>query len=321
MVQERVSLMKAYTVLAVALSVFFSVLTCLVYNSINEVEQVPAAGDESGIRELVRRLDSIQARLESLSVTVEELPRGEMPSTPAVAARAEPPAGAEAGEKPAEKSLAAPAASTGERLAALLELKGGEEDIRQYVTGIIEDDRNSQKTLQRQRQAERRTMFRGPYGRHNFQVNSLAGKLDLGDGQKEKYHELLQHYGKEAELLRKGPEGRPFWELENPEQIAAHVKNMEQQRKNLGERLDNEFVQFLEQDQARTYLDLPEDERGLGGGMGVFHHVEVGDDGAPSVQLHIESSKVIGLGDISTEIDIAIPPIAIPPEAPGNEDE
>ena len=321
MVQERVSLMKAYTVLAVALSVFFSVLTCVVYNSINEVEQVPAAGDESGIRELVRRLDSIQARLESLSVTVEELPRGEMPSTPAVAARAEPPAGAEAGEKPAEKSLAAPAASTGERLAALLELKGGEEDIRQYVTGIIEDDRNSQKTLQRQRQAERRAMFRGPYGRHNFQVNSLAGKLDLGDGQKEKYHELLQHYGKEAELLRKGPEGRPFWELENPEQIAAHVKNMEQQRKNLGERLDNEFVQFLEQDQARTYLDLPEDERGLGGGMGVFHHVEVGDDGAPSVQLHIESSKVIGLGDISTEIDIAIPPIAIPPEAPGNEDE
>ena len=321
MVQERVSLMKAYTVLAVALSVFFSVLTCLVYNSINEVEQVPAAGDESGIRELVRRLDSIQARLESLSVTVEELPRGEMPSTPAVAARAEPPAGAEAGEKPAEKSLAAPAASTGERLAALLELKGGEEDIRQYVTGIIEDDRNSQKTLQRQRQAERRAMFRGPYGRHNFQVNSLAGKLDLGDGQKEKYHELLQHYGKEAELLRKGPEGRPFWELENPEQIAAHVKNMEQQRKNLGERLDNEFVQFLEQDQVRTYLDLPEDERGLGGGMGVFHHVEVGDDGAPSVQLHIESSKVIGLGDISTEIDIAIPPIAIPPEAPGNEDE
>ncbi|MBL05831.1 MAG: hypothetical protein CMJ99_09380 [Planctomycetes bacterium] len=303
------------------MSVFFSVLTCLVYNSINEVEQVPAAGDESGIRELVRRLDSIQARLESLSVTVEELPRGEMPSTPAVAARAEPPAGAEAGEKPAEKSLAAPAASTGERLAALLELKGGEEDIRQYVTGIIEDDRNSQKTLQRQRQAERRAMFRGPYGRHNFQVNSLAGKLDLGDGQKEKYHELLQHYGKEAELLRKGPEGRPFWELENPEQIAAHVKNMEQQRKNLGERLDNEFVQFLEQDQARTYLDLPEDERGLGGGMGVFHHVEVGDDGAPSVQLHIESSKVIGLGDISTEIDIAIPPIAIPPEAPGNEDE
>ena len=107
--------MKAYTVLAVALSVFFSVLTCLVYNSINEVEQVPAAGDESGIRELVRRLDSIQARLESLSVTVEELPRGEMPSTPAVAARAEPPAGAEAGEKPAEKSLAAPAASTSPR--------------------------------------------------------------------------------------------------------------------------------------------------------------------------------------------------------------
>ena len=313
--------MKAYTVLAVALSVFFSVLTCVVYNSVNEVEQTSAAMDESGIIDLARQLDSIRSRLESLSATVEELPRGEASSTPAVAATIEPPAGAEAGEKPGEKSSAAPAASTGERLAALLELKGGEEDIRQYVTGIIEDDRKSQKTLQRQRQAERRAMFRGPYGRHNFQVNSLAGKLDLGDGQKEKYHELLQHYGKEAELLRKGPEGRPFWELENPEQIAAHVKNMEQQRKNLGERLDNEFVQFLEQDQARAYLDLPENERGLGGGMGVFHHVEVGDDGAPSVQLHIESSKVIGLGDISTEIDIAIPPIAIPPEAPGNEDE
>ena len=311
--------MKAYTVLAVALSVFFSVLTCVVYNSINEVEQVPAAGDESGVRELARRLDSIQSRLDGLSAAVEELPRQETPSTAAVAARAVPPAGAEAGERPIEKSSAAPATSTGERLAALLELKGGEEDIRQYVTGIIEDDRKSQKTLQRQRQAERRAMFRGPYGRHNFQVNSLAGKLDLGDGQKEKYHELLQHYGKEAELLRKGPEGKPFWELENPEQIAAHVKNMEQQRKNLGERLDNEFVQFLEQDQARAYLDLPEDERGLGGGMGVFHHVEFGNVGVSSVDVHIGSAGVIDNGNISGKIELAIPPIIIPPEPPDNE--
>ena len=321
MVRETVPLMKTYTVLAVALSVFVSVLTCVVYNSINETGQASSTGDESGMRDLARQLDSIQARLDGLAATVEDLPRQETLSPAPVAARAEPPAGVEAGEKPIKKSSAAPATSTGERLAALLELKGGEEDVRQYVTGIIEDDRKSQKTLQRQRQAERRALFKGPYGRHNFQVNSLAGKLDLGDGQKDKYHELLKHYGKEVELLHKGPEGKPFWEIGDPEQIAAHVKNMEQQRKNLGEQMDNEFVQFLDQDQARDYLELPENERGLGGGMGVFHHVEVGDDGAPSVQVHIESSKVIGLGDISSEIDIAIPPIVIPPEAPGDEDE
>ena len=96
---------------------------------------------------------------------------------------------------------------------------------------------------------------------------------------------------------------------------------MEQQRRNIGEQLDNEFVQFLEQDQATAYLELPENERGLGGGMEVFHHVEVGEAGAPSVQLHIESNKVIGLGDFPGELDIVTPPIVINPEASGNKDE
>ena len=312
--------MKVYTVLAVALSVFFSVLTCVIYNSVNETQQAPSTSAESGMRELVQRLDSIQARLDSLATIVDELPRQE--TSPAVAAG---PGGDEssAGRGKRKSSTGTPspdpAASTGERLAALLELKGGEQDVRQYVTGIIEDDREFQKNLQRRRQTERREMSKGPYGAYNFRVNSLAGKLDLGDGQKDKYHEILKHYRKEADLLHKGPEGKPFWELGNPEQIAAHVKNMEQQRKNLGEQLDNEFVQFLDQDQARAYLDLPENERGLsdamGGGTGVFHHVEVGDDGSQSVQLRIESNNVIGIGDL-------IPPINIPPTGPaGNEDE
>lgn len=313
--------MKAYTALVVVLSVFFSVLTGIVYNSINEAEQPLSDQDESGMRNLVRQLDSIQGRLDGLAARVEELPRQEIPSTTTATPSAGSPAGAGAGERSIDKSSDDPAASTGERLAALLELKGGEEDVRQYVTGIIEDDRKYQKTVQRQRQAERRALFKGPYGRHNFQVNSLAGKLDLGDGQKDKYHELLQRYGKEVKLLHNGPEGRPFWELENPEQIAEHVKNMEQQRRNLGEQLDNEFVQFLEQDQATAYLELPENERGLGGGMEVFHHVEVGEAGAPSVQLHIESNKVIGLGDFPGELDIVTPPIVINPEASGNKDE
>ena len=312
--------MKVFTVLAVGLSVFFSVLTCVVYNSVMETQQAPSTSDESGMRDLVRRLDSIQARLDGLAVTVEELPRQE--TSLAVAASPggdESSAGRGNRKFPVGTPSPDPVASTGERLAALLELKGGEQDVRQYVTGIIEDDRKFQKNLQRRRQTERREMFKGPYGAYNFRVNSLAGKLDLGDGQKDKYHEILKHYRKEADLLHKGPEGKPFWEIGNPEQIAAHVKNMEQQRKNLGEQLDNEFVQFLDQDQARAYLDLSENERGLsdamGGGTGVFHHVEVGDDGSQSVQLRIESNNVIGIGDL-------IPPIDITPTRPaGNEDE
>ena len=312
--------MKVYTVLTVALSVFFSVLTCVIYNSVNETQQVSSTSDESATLDLARRLDSIQARLDSLAVTVEELPRLETPSAATVvSAGDDSPVGGGNGGIPAGNTSADPATSTGERLAALLELKGGEQDVRQYVTGIIEDDRKFQKNLQRRRQTERREMFKGPYGAYNFRVNSLAGKLDLGDGQKDKYHEILKHYRKEADLLHKGPEGKPFWEIGNPEQIAAHVKNMEQQRKNLGEQLDNEFVQFLDQDQARAYLELSENERGLsdamGGGTGVFHHVEVGDDGSQSVQLRIESNNVIGIGDL-------IPPIDITPTRPaGNEDE
>ncbi|MCH2584179.1 MAG: hypothetical protein MK138_05375, partial [Planctomycetes bacterium] len=60
--------MKVYTVLTVALSVFFSVLTCVSYNSVNETQQVSSTSDESATLDLARRLDSIQARLDSLAV-------------------------------------------------------------------------------------------------------------------------------------------------------------------------------------------------------------------------------------------------------------
>ena len=314
--------MKSYTVLTVALSVFFSVLTCVVYNSISEVEQVPAAGDEAGVRDLVRRFETVQARLDRVATSVEELSRQGTPPTVAALAEAGTPVASGNEKKPAGSSSPGPVGSTGERLAALLELQGGEEDVRRYVAGIIDDDRMAQKKIQRQRQEERRAMFKGPYGRYNFRVNSLAGKLDLGDGQKDKYHELLQHYGKEAELLRTaGPDGKPFWQLGDPEQIQVHVQNMAQQRKNLSADLDREFVQFLEQDQARAYLDLPENERGLGGAMGAFHHFEVSNDGARSVEVHIGSTEVIDNGDLRGKIKLSIPPIVIPSQPAGNEDE
>ena len=146
---ERVFIVKVYAVLTVALSVFCSVLTCVVYNSVNETQAVSSASSESGMRDLVQRLDSIQARLDSLATTVDGLPRQE--TSPAVAAG---PGGdessAERGKRKSSTGTPSPdpAASTGERLAALLELKGGEQDVRQYVTGIIEDDRRFQKNLQ-----------------------------------------------------------------------------------------------------------------------------------------------------------------------------
>ena len=106
--------MKVYTVLAVALSVFFSVLTCVIYNSVNETQQAPSTSAESGMRDLVQRLDSIQDRLDSLATIVDELPRRE--TSPAVAAG---PGGDEssAGRGKRKSSTGtpspAPAASTG----------------------------------------------------------------------------------------------------------------------------------------------------------------------------------------------------------------
>ncbi len=265
--------MKVYTVLTVSLSVFFSVLTCVIYNSVIETQQASSTSDEAGTLDLVRRLDSIQARLDSLAVTVEELPRLETLSAATVVPDGDDsPVGGGNGEISAGEPSADPATSTGERLAALLELKGGEEDVRQYVAGIIEDDRKSQKTLQRQRRDERRAMSKGPYGKYNFQVNSLAGKLGLDDGQKNYCHELLKQYSKGVERLRiLESTGKPFWTLTDPQQIQAHVKNMEEQRGGLGEQLEREFVQSLDQGQADAYLELPDSERWVDEGLGVSH--------------------------------------------------
>lgn len=298
--------MKTDAILTVVLAVFFSILTCWLYDSIRDVEESPRVGDEYAVRQLELRLEEVQAAVESLGSAVAEL----SPQPPPAAAVTAPSAGrvssGAGGEREsAGASDAAVEGSAGERLAALLDFKGGEEEMRDYVVGIIDGDRKARKQVERQKRAKRKELFKGPYGDYNFQVNSLAGKIDLSDWQQEKYHALLDRYGKQAESLIKTEDGKPFWSLADPRQIEAHVKNMEEQRRALGEQLDQEFVQSLDPDQAEAYLDLPEHERGTGPGAGMFTSVEVdGTAFGGATAVRIGSVESIDIGEVLGGLEI-----------------
>ena len=312
--------MKTHAILTVVLAVFFSILTCSIYNSIRDMDEPLRTGDGSALRELGPRLQEVQAGLDSLAAAVAEISRQPPRSAALTASAASAPSGGrDASEADDEREAAAEPDATvegsaGERLAALLDLEGGEEEMRDYVVGIIDGDRTARRRIESRKRVKRRELFKGPYGENNFRVNSLAAKIDLSDWQKEKYHELLDRYGKQAGSLMSTEDGKPFWSLADPRQIEAHVKNMEEQRRALGEQLDAEFVQSLDPDQAEAYLDLPERERGTGSGMGMFTSVNVdGGHVTGSATVHIGGVEGIDVGEVLGGIEI--------PGFPGREPE
>jgi hypothetical protein len=268
------------------------------------------------LREQVTQLNSkIQAQEEALSKLQPPrlLPVGEAVAT--VPQRPQSLQSTRALETPAPPGDPAQAP---EVLLARLAGNEGAAALRHLVHQMIREDRDERRQDMHRRAEEQKKEWeelqKGPYGKYNFKVNSLARKLNLNDRQKQHYHDTLAQYGSRFEELRKNAN------MKDAESRKAYRQN----KKTLQEEFESVVVLGFSQEQAQDYKELPGFERSaenaavffgdapppiagldLGEGGGAVRWMIGGEDGGVDVvEQHVEFDPA---GGVKVEVETVKP--------------
>jgi hypothetical protein len=250
------------------------------------------AGDQQksqtggGFRALEERIATMEARLGALEELEERINllagAGSLPgAAPETAA-------SDGGAPPFDgKEPDAPETGPGDEetraaqaVAAKLRDEGGEESLRNYIARVI-DERREERLAEQRRQAEERqrehkAMYEGPYGQHNFKVNSMAKKLDFSERQKQYYYAILLDYNNRIQATR-----------EQEQQDQENRQLYQEQRKELRKEFAAVITRALDPQQAEAFGQLPEREQRPDGFGGLMWNFTFGDGNA------------IGLGGMS----------------------
>jgi hypothetical protein len=254
----------------------------------------------SDLARLEERLAGLESKLETLSSLGSELEalkregrRGQDLAEPqAVTAT------------PVETAAAVPPRAEGEpsRLEAWLEDQGMKGDFEDLVSRVYLQARNSRMAREREEAEERaremEALSQGPYGKHNYQVNSLSKKLGLDARQEQYLYNLLLKYEerRNQELSQIAPpEGE-----NSPDRFKEHVQQTVRVHQELNQQFEQEFLAGLDPKQQEAYQDLPEHERAMGGDNVKMAYFEGG-------------AGVLGM---KTGVRFAVPVPAVKPMAP-----
>jgi hypothetical protein len=130
--------------------------------------------------------------------------------------------------------------------------------LRETVFALIEEERKIRQEEAAQQAEERRREYedlqKGPFGRFNFAVNSVAKKLELNDLGRQAYFEALTHSSDETAKAAKGVD----WS------DADARARYEARRKELDEEFDRSVKAFLTPAQAAAFDQLPHWQRQQG---------------------------------------------------------
>ena len=122
-------------------------------------------------------------------------------------------------------------------------------------------------------------MQKGPYGKHNYKVNSLAKRLNMTDAQKQSYYNILVDYQGRFQELRKGVNWRE-----------REARETYQQNRNL---LQQEFEGavniWLSPEQQAEYESLSSWQRNAEGAAYMF---DVGEGAAQVTSFVGPTSRV-----------------------------
>lgn len=227
-------------------------------------------GDDSRLEARIAQLEENAARIDKLEAEIGRLhgvERG-LPSPDAPS-----PASEARGSAPEGAVLEVVDGSSG-RLEEWLDSRGMRKDLESFVAKVYADSRNARRQQERDeaeaKQKEMNELSEGPYGKHNFRVNSLAKKLELDERQKEFLFNLLtkgeerrREARREEKVSRDGVEATP----EEMEQRMRQLASLEQQMRH---EFDREFLMGLSREQQEAYKSLPEEEHGGASGMRVL---------------------------------------------------
>jgi hypothetical protein len=258
----------------------------------------PKAGQPPEVAALEARLLEAVERLQTLEGDLQRL-RTRVAAQPAPpAARSSAPAAAE-GSPPAapQKAPAAPVRDL--------------EALRALVYQLIQDERE-ERQLEAQARAEEKQreiqeLYQGPYGQFNWRVNRLAKRLELNDGQKQRYFDLLTAYSNRIEEMRTGLDRK------NPEVYTAY----RERKKQVQEEFEGLVIQSLTPPQAKSFQELPFSERSADPSAAGVNKAAVvlSADGSAGSALNRELGG--NLGEVlSGDARLAAPEVK-PPPGPG----
>ncbi|MCZ6795894.1 MAG: hypothetical protein O7J95_19980, partial [Planctomycetota bacterium] len=252
-------------------------------------DDVPGGGTASGGAALDRKMAAVEERLGAIESRLGELLelRAEiqrLARTPGAAPRELEKTPTDGGNVDAESPSEDRGGREARLAAAQLVREGGEERLRSFVTQVIGDERVA-RTKEHQQQAEDRRrhlaqLRQGPYGRHNYKVNSMSERLDLSERQKQYYYESIVAYVDQVAETR---------EAEKRDTDNRQVYRDRRQE------LRSEFVRVITQtlspEQAEIFASLSEHEQrpddGYGGYGATIIMRSSGDEGLDLLRVTV----------------------------------
>jgi len=194
---------------------------------------------EEDLALLSRRFDELTMQVERLSEEVDRLatarPESRRPGNVARAGPSSPETNSPAENAPAPEAPPEDVKSP---------------EFKDYIFALIEekkrlDAEERQKWIEEMRR-EREEMSKGPYGRFNLKVNSMAKVLNLDDGQRDRYYELVKSHWEALQELRKNTD----WKNREARTLYR------QKEKEIRDAFDAEVQAMLTQEQLDVYQKL-----------------------------------------------------------------
>lgn len=142
-----------------------------------------------------------------------------------------------------------------------------EQQLRLLIAEIISQEhevREAEKQrLIEERAAARQDLAHGPYGRHNYKVNSMIYALNLSPDQAERYYELVDKYHKIEDALRNKVYAEIDGTAMHPEQMREKIGGFLLQKQDLNRAIERELSAIFDSDQLEVYQNLPSHERSI----------------------------------------------------------
>ena len=297
--------MKYSLVLVPIVAVFSSILTYVVFDAVTDrgtpLNAFNLTVTNPDVLERLKALEQRAAELERTGAEISVLRDGlrELRTQPAVGGSSEDDTALARATAPDSEGSDDASGSDDPELSGLFAVTGGEQPLREYMAAVIEEEHVARQQRQREANERRRQEWQkfreGPYGRYNFQVNSIAKKLELDDEQKDVFFELLTKYdGLRKELWTTYKECYPDL---NTDEAREQRQVVQEQQKELDKELEAEFTTVLDQDQAAAYTELSPWER-TGSGARQAYRLDAG--GATAIQssgTRLAPGKAISIGN------------------------
>ncbi|MEM7234638.1 MAG: hypothetical protein AAF517_20835 [Planctomycetota bacterium] len=225
------------------------------------------------IEESLESISKLEASIEGLRSQVAQAPKGSLAKM------------ARAGIRAVKNK----SSGEGSELAAQLAEQLGSDDsekLREFVASVIDEQRESRTRAREEKALERvrdlRNMNKGPYGEHNYKINTLAKQLDLDDRQKEHVYNTLVDF--KARLT----EARKNRDRSNPESVA----NYKLIKAELQTGFENAIAQGLSQEQADQFQSMHSWEKGIDSNV-VFQSFSSGDGSGHEIHFEASSSSPV----------------------------